>query len=144
MPRRAQRLAFALFRSLGPRLRGGRNSSTSNTNYYLGRSGLAVDSNNAPDYQSARVYDTYSLHYEYDGINQTNTSATYADLGTNGADDNDAITGTAINGAHDPGEVETCPPYPVPLRGIQVKIRTMDPDSGQVREMTVVQEFLPQ
>ena len=34
--------------------------------------------------------------------------------------------------------------YPVPLRGIQVKIRTFEPDSKQVREVTVIQDFLPQ
>jgi KaiC/GvpD/RAD55 family RecA-like ATPase len=42
------------------------------------------------------------------------------------------------------GENETSPPYPVPLRGIQVKIRVFEPDSRQVREVTVVQDFLPQ
>jgi hypothetical protein len=41
------------------------------------------------------------------------------------------------------GERETMPPYPVPLRGIQVKIRTFEPDSRQIREVTVVQDFLP-
>ena len=38
----------------------------------------------------------------------------------------------------------TSPPYPYPLRGIQVKIRVFEPDSRQVREVTVVQDFLPQ
>ena len=36
------------------------------------------------------------------------------------------------------------PPYPYPLRGIQVKIRAFEPDSKQIREVTVVQDFLPQ
>ena len=36
------------------------------------------------------------------------------------------------------------PPYAVPLRGIQVKIRAFEPDSKQIREVTVVQDFLPQ
>ena len=36
------------------------------------------------------------------------------------------------------------PPYPAPLRGIQVKIRVFEPDSRQIREVTVVQDFLPQ
>jgi hypothetical protein len=129
----------------------GSNSTTfsnSNRNTYLGRSGLTGNNNASTAttaYASARVYDTYSLHYEYDGFNQFSSTAAYADIGTNGADDYDAIsTNTAMNGADDPGEAETCPPYPVPLRGIQIKIRSMDPDSGQVRELTVVQEFLPQ
>ena len=38
----------------------------------------------------------------------------------------------------------TAPPYPIPLRGIQVKIRTFEPDSRQVHEVTVIQDFLPQ
>ena len=129
------------------------NKNSNNTNVYLGNaylgksgSGLVVTvpASNVPlAYTSARVYDTYSLHYEYDGIAQY--GAAVPDLGTNGADDYDGIqTNSQLNGADDPGEAETCPPYPSPLRGIQVKIRCMDPDSGQVREMTVVQEFLPQ
>ncbi len=35
------------------------------------------------------------------------------------------------------------PPYPVPLRGIQVKIRCFEPDSKQVREITIEHDFLP-
>ena len=42
------------------------------------------------------------------------------------------------------GENLTGPPYPMPLRGIQVKIRTFEPDSKQIREVTVEQTFLPQ
>lgn len=129
-----------------------------NAPQYLNRSGLVASYNPnsgvVPPYWLARVYDTYSLHYEYDGLLeippvQSNTppsptAPTVADLGTNGADDYDPVTGIPMNGVDDPGEAETCPPYPTPLRGIQVKIRAMDPDSGQVREVTVVQEFLPQ
>jgi hypothetical protein len=127
-----------------------------NLNTYLSRSALSATNptNNypVPAYNFARVYDTYSLHYEYDGLGQPTPTGVgknavlpnTPDIGTNGADDNDAITSSQINGADDPGEAETCPPYPVPLRGIQVKIRSMDSDSGQVREVTVVQEFLPQ
>ena len=44
----------------------------------------------------------------------------------------------------DTGELRTSPPYAVPLRGILVKIRVFEPDSRQVREVTVVQDFLPQ
>jgi hypothetical protein len=59
------------------------------------------------------------------------------DTGTNGFDDDN-------NGVvDDPGEMETSAPYPAPLRGIQVKIRVFEPDSRQVREVTVVQDFLP-
>ena len=75
------------------------------------------------------VYDTWSFHYENDGIG--------SDAGTNGCDDNnDGVV-------DDAGEMEAPAPYPFPLRGIQVKIRTFDPDSRQVREVTVIQDFLP-
>ena len=34
-------------------------------------------------------------------------------------------------------------PYPVPLRGIQIKIRCFEPDSRQIREVTIEHDFLP-
>ena len=42
----------------------------------------------------------------------------------------------------DEAEMETKPPYPYSLRGIQVKIRVFEPDSRQIREVTVVEEFV--
>jgi hypothetical protein len=33
-------------------------------------------------------------------------------------------------------------PYPVPLKGIQIKIRVYEPDSRQIREVTLTQDFL--
>lgn len=35
------------------------------------------------------------------------------------------------------------PPYWTPLRGLQVKIRVYEPDSKQIREVTIVQDLLP-
>lgn len=73
---------------------------------------------------TARVYDTWSTTY-------------YGPNWNNGLDDNaDGIV-------DDDGEKINPPPYPIPLRGIQVKIRVFEPDSRQIREVTVVQEFLP-
>jgi type II secretory pathway component PulJ len=84
---------------------------------------------------TARVYDTYSSHYEATGCYASDSRAGCSsdgfDTDGNGIVDDDA-------------EKLTCPPYPIPLRGIQVKIRTFEPDSKQVREVTVVQDFLPQ
>jgi hypothetical protein len=88
------------------------------------------------------VYDTWSTHYEdvplYAGDTRMGRSH-------NGFDDQIAETGAVANGVVD-DDVEklTSPPYPHPLRGIQVKIRVFEPDSRQIREVTVVQEFLPQ
>jgi len=41
------------------------------------------------------------------------------------------------------GERETLAPYPYPLRGVQITLRVYEPDTQQIREMTVVQDFLP-
>lgn len=82
----------------------------------------------------ASVYDTWSFHYEHDGVNQNGGPT---DDGADGFDNN----GNGI--VDDIGELETRPPYPYPLRGLQVKIRVFEPDGRQVREVTVVQDFLP-
>jgi hypothetical protein len=42
------------------------------------------------------------------------------------------------------GEYETTPPYDKPLRGMQVLIRTYEPDSRAIRQVRVNQHFLPE
>ncbi len=89
----------------------------------------------------AAVYDTWSLAYEHDGIDQDGMlfGDTFGiDQGTNGFDDD------AVNGVDDVTERETSPPYPVPLRGIQVRLRIIDRDTRQVRQMTVSSDFIPE
>lgn len=82
-----------------------------------------------------RTYDTWSLHYEFNGLDDDNDGV--IDDGTNGLDDNS-------NGVpDDPAEYETSPPYPVPLRGIEVRIRCIEPSSREVRQMTVRHSFIP-
>jgi hypothetical protein len=123
----------------------------------------------APDELRPSVYDTYSTHYESDGINQGNAVYDYTwrvaptnppapsptwptDAGINGIDDDGdgAVDETtqldAINNGINSfsGENETAPPYPHPLRGIQIKIRVFEPDTRQIREVTLEHEFLPQ
>jgi hypothetical protein len=102
---------------------------------------------------SLRVYDTWSLHYESDGLNQFDSPGVpvnTVDEGTNGIDDNgngafdEAPCDTNGDGVFDiPGEVETMPPYPYPLRGIEVRIRCYEPSSRQVRQVTVRHTFVP-
>ncbi len=104
-------------------------------------------------------YDTWSWHYEQDGIAQNNK--TTADTAFNGLDDDingrngvvddqgeaDKSNGVDDNGnsvVDEIGELDTVPPYPKPLRGIQIKLRVYEPDSRQVREVTIEQDFLPQ
>lgn len=86
------------------------------------------------------TYDTWSMHYEQNGSDENGDGL--FDTATNGLDDNSSGPGTGI--VDDPTEREAPPPFPHPLRGIQVKIRVYEPDSRQVREVTVVQDFLPQ
>jgi len=92
---------------------------------------------------NAAVYDTWSTHYESNGINENNnfdrinTSTPLIDEGANGLDDN-------ANGLVDePLEAETSAPYPVPLRGIEVRIRCYEPSSRQVRQVTIRHTFVP-
>jgi hypothetical protein len=82
------------------------------------------------------VYCTWATYYERDGVDQDNANG--ADQGTNGFDDDNQ------NGVDDAGELETSPPYPTPLRGIQVRIRAWDPDSRHVRQATVATDFVPE
>lgn len=101
-----------------------------------------VTASPAPESYRSAVYDTWSTHYECDGIDTDNrdgdnNDATGVDEGTDGFDND----GNGV--VDDAGELEAPPPYPVPLRGIQVRIRVFEPASRQIREVTVVQDFLP-
>lgn len=81
------------------------------------------------------TYDTWSWAYESDGLPQYGPTT---DGGTNGIDDDN-------NGlVDDPGERDTSPPYPVPLRGVQVTLRVYESDTRQVRQASVVGDFTPQ
>lgn len=80
-----------------------------------------------------RVYDTFSEHYENDGVDQDSDGT--ADAATNGLDDD-------ANGVVDDiGERDTVAPYTAPLRGIRVTIRVYEPNSKQIREAVVIQNF---
>jgi hypothetical protein len=78
---------------------------------------------------TARVYDTFSTSH-------------FGTLWNDGIDKD--ASGYANGIVDDDAERANVPPYSVPLRGIQVKIRVFEPDSKQIREVTVVQDFLPQ
>ncbi|MGD0653895.1 MAG: hypothetical protein ABSA16_06085 [Thermoguttaceae bacterium] len=101
--------------------------------YILG----CYQSNSGIIYYTPRVYDTWSTHYENVGLYGLDTTIYPPGRGTNGFDDD----GNGI--VDDENEKLTSPPYPAPLRGIQVKIRVFEPDSRQIREVTIVQDFLP-
>jgi len=80
-------------------------------------------------------YDTWSLHYESDGIDQDGVLG--PDQGTNGLDDDNA------NGVDDVAERETSPPYDTPLRGVQVRLRVYERDARQIRETSVTRNLVP-
>jgi len=83
-----------------------------------------VDLGAGARFAAGNIYDTWSTSY-------------YGNTWNNGLDDGD-------NGiVDDDNEKSNLPPYPYPLRGVQVKIRIFEPDSRQIREVTVVQDFLP-
>lgn len=78
------------------------------------------------------VYDTWSTSYEHDpSVSPPSRISDGFDNDGNGIVDDLS------------GERATAPPYSLSLRGIQVKIRVFEPDSRQVREVTLVQDFMP-
>jgi prepilin-type N-terminal cleavage/methylation domain-containing protein len=83
------------------------------------------------------VYDTGSTHYEFNGIDDDDGGTGPIDEGSNNADDN----GDGI--VDDLSERETAPPYPIALRGIEIRIRCFEPSSRQVRQVTVRHTFVP-
>lgn len=83
-----------------------------------------------------RTYDTWSTHYESNGLDEDGDSQT--DQGTDGIDS------VPTNGLVDEvSEQETRPPYDAPLRGIEVRIRCWEPTSRQVRQVTIRHTFVP-
>jgi hypothetical protein len=99
------------------------------------------------------VYDTWSFHYENNGVNDdeswfdgtnwkaVSTHPTQAwrsviDQATDGLDNSAAL------GVDDVGERETTPPYDHPLRGMQALIRTYEHDSRAIRQVRVTQHFM--
>jgi len=109
---------------------------------------MGTPPNTAPSIANAlaSVYDSWSTHYEYDGIDQDGDGR--VDEGTDGFDNTVTTspfqhgTGTGgVNGIDDFNELEAAPPYAFPLKGVQITIRAFDPDSRQVREVTIVQDF---
>ena len=97
------------------------------------------------------VYDTWSYHYENDGLDQDRGSNEAwrtqpqappgseqgLDQGANGLDDDDQ------NGVDDAYERETSPPYDTPLRGMKIILRAYERDTRQIRETSVTHSFVP-
>jgi hypothetical protein len=101
----------------------------------FGTNGMRVSNAANNRVLSRPTYDTGSGHYEANGLDEDGDGV--YDEGTNGFDDN----GNGV--IDDLAERETSPPYPVPLRGIEVRIRCYEPSSRQVRQVTVRHTFVP-
>jgi hypothetical protein len=84
-----------------------------------------------------RILDTFSKHYESNGIDDDDGGGGLIDEATNGLDDD------AANGVDDNGERETLPPYPFRISGIKVSFRVVERTTKQVRQTSVVHSFLP-
>lgn len=98
-----------------------------NGKWYLDRS-VAANSNPMPC-----VYDTWSEAYELPGnaVRDAAGNTQYA-VGMSGIDDPDDKPSQAWT---------SYPPYNVPLSGVKITIRTFDPRSRNVKEMSIVHEF---
>ena len=85
------------------------------------------------------TYDTWSTHFEADGID--NDADGLTDPGTDGFDtDMDGSGGNGI--VDDETEKEARPPYSTPLRGLKVTVRVYEPYSRKIREVTIMQDFM--
>jgi prepilin-type N-terminal cleavage/methylation domain-containing protein len=140
-------------------------SSSAQPWFYAARALSDVFGNQlAPGYS---VYDTWSFHYENNGVNEDadeingSTGAwqlldgdppadeddlPQIDEGTNGIDDYGHYSDGTFRrlGVDDIGERETVPPYDKPLRGAQVIMRAYERDSRVIRQMRVNQHFMPE
>ncbi len=94
----------------------------------------ALPNTNTQWFNTPIAYDTWTTFYERD--NMDNDGDGLVDEGNNGLDDD------GVNGIDDAGERETRPPYDRPLRGIEVRIRMIEPSTGQVRQVSVVGDFV--
>ncbi len=79
------------------------------------------------------TYDTWSRHYEFNGVDDDGDGV--VDEGVNG------VTSSTSGWPEQTGALETSPPYPVPLRGLEVRIRCYEPASRQVRQVTIRHSF---
>ncbi len=97
--------------------------------------GVEVSDAPARSLLPSATFDTWSLHYESNGRD----------------DDGDGVTDEAAHGIDTDGDgwpessglTETGPPYPVPLRGIEIRLRCYEPVSRQVRQITIRHSFAP-
>jgi len=97
-------------------------------------------------------YDTWPYAYEADGVDQDGVGG--VDQGTNGFDDDgdnivddqfatDLNGDGSITGTSEPSELETAPPYSKALRAVSITVRAIEEGTRQVRQDTIIADFLP-
>lgn len=79
------------------------------------------------------TYDTWSTHYERNGVDDDDDS-----LIDEGADEQDNNGNNAID---EPAEAEAPPPFADALKGIEVRVRCIEPLSRKILQITVRQSF---
>jgi hypothetical protein len=95
--------------------------------------GLAALNKIGPPVLAPPTYDTWSSHYEANGVDDNGNGA--IDEVANGEDDNnDGIPDDRL-------ERETSPPYPVPLTGVEIRIRCIEPKTKEIRQVTIRHSF---
>lgn len=128
-----------------------------------------VATNNAFSTLPSPTYDTWSTHYESNGINDDSEDKNAngvldpgEDTNGNNVLDGDSLIDEGNDGIDqptvdlsdppdgildpdgipdDPAERETSPPYPVPLRGIEIRIRCIEPSTKEIRQITIRHAF---
>lgn len=93
---------------------------------------------NAKSQLTVPSYDTWSMHYEFNGIDEDGVLG--IDQGTDGVDSGGGSTQNGI--IDDEPELETAPPYAIPLRGVEIRIRCIEPVSREIRQVTVRHSFV--
>lgn len=83
-----------------------------------------------------RVYDTWTPLYESDGVDQDGSGI--VDQGTNGLDNG------GTQAPDDDFERETAPPYPFPVRGVNVSIRLIEKSTKQIYQSSVTHSYVPE
>jgi hypothetical protein len=95
---------------------------------------LSAPTNLATQPYNFHIWDTWATTYEMTNFGFTGFPGTGRAF--NGLDDD------GQNGVDDPAERQTQPPYYADLRGIQVRIRVYEPQTRQMRQMTVGADFV--
>jgi type II secretory pathway pseudopilin PulG len=112
-------------------------SRISRTQAQVEGTALCVDTSYRPQLGNYNVYDTWTIEYERDGLDQDGFFG--ADQGNDGIDNPNGNPGV-----DDATEREAPPPYSVPLRGFQVIVRAFQNSQQQTRQFTITHDFTPE